>query len=107
MRGLEFRWSDRPGGLVRCHAAFRLMKYLLPIFLCGFVFGCGRTFPNTAQGRLDEAIKNLTAASGEEQRFYALDDAAKESYEVGKIEDARKYARALLTLSQKFQGNWN
>jgi hypothetical protein len=36
-----------------------------------------------------------------------LDDAAKESFEVGKIEDARKYATELLALAQKFQGDWN
>lgn len=36
-----------------------------------------------------------------------MDDAAKESFEVGKIEDARKYATELLALAQKFQGDWN
>lgn len=38
-------------------------------------------------------IKKLAAASHEEERFYTLDDAAKKSFEVGKIEDARKYAK--------------
>ena len=36
-----------------------------------------------------------------------MDDAAKESFEVGNIEDARKYAKELLTLAQKFQNDWN
>ena len=40
-------------------------------------------------------------------RFYALDDAAKQSFETGKIEDARKYATELLALAPNFQGNWN
>ncbi len=35
------------------------------------------------------------------------DDAAKESFEVGKIEDARKYATNLLTLAPKYRGDWN
>jgi len=65
------------------------------------------SFPTTSQGRLDEAIKELATASTERNRFYALDDAAKQSFEVGKIEDARKYAKELLTLAQKFQGDWN
>src|SRR5207245_278418 len=39
--------------------------------------------------------------------FYALNDAAKESFVLGKIEDAQKYAQELMTLLPKFQGNWN
>jgi len=83
------------------------MKYSIPILLCGLLVGCGRSFPTTPQGRLDEATKKLAAASREEERFYALDDAAKQSFEVGKTEDARKYAKDLLTLAQKFQRDWN
>ena len=63
--------------------------------------------PTTSQTRLDKANKELAVASTDENRFYALDDAAKESFEVGKIEDARKYATELLALAQKFQGDWN
>jgi hypothetical protein len=52
-------------------------------------------------------MKELANASSDEKRFYALNDAAKESFEVGKIEDARNYAEELLTLAQKFSGDWN
>jgi hypothetical protein len=83
------------------------MKYYAPILLCILLVGCGRNYPFTAQGRLDAATKKLASASSEEMRFYALDDAAKESFEVGKIEDARKYAKELLALAPKYQGNWN
>ncbi len=52
-------------------------------------------------------MKELDAAKTPEKRFYALSDAAKESFVVGKIEDAQKYASELMTLLPQFQGNWN
>ena len=64
-------------------------------------------YPTTPQGRLDKATKTLASASGEADKFYALNDAAKESFEVGKIEDAQKYSKTLLMLAPKFQGDWN
>jgi hypothetical protein len=64
-------------------------------------------FPWTPQGRLDKAVKALNSASGERERFYALRDAAKQSFEVGKIEDARKHAEELLALAKKFPTDWN
>ena len=83
------------------------MKHLIPILLCALLAGCGRNSSRTPQARLDEAVKIIAAATREEDRFYALNDAAKESVEVGKIEDGRKYARELLMLAQKFQKDWN
>ena len=59
------------------------------------------------QQQYDQAITNLDKATTEEARFYALDHAAKESFVVGKIEDARKYAKELMTLAPKFKENWN
>jgi predicted Zn-dependent protease len=76
------------------------MPVLLPFVL-------GHKFPSTPQAKLDKATKELATASTEENKFYALDDAAKQSFEVGKIDDARKYATELLTLAPKFQSNWN
>lgn len=73
---------------------------ILPLFL---VHGQ----PTTPQGRLDNALKELTATPSGEKRFYALDDAAKESYEAGKVEEARKYATELLTLAPNYKGDWN
>jgi len=61
----------------------------------------------TPQQRLERAKKELVAAKTTEERFYALNDAAKESFVVGKIEDAQKYAQELMTLLPKFQGDWN
>ncbi len=70
-------------------------------------FVTGHKFPTTPQGRLDKATNELAAASTDENRFYALDSAAKESFNVGKIDDAKNYATELLALAPKFQGNWN
>jgi hypothetical protein len=64
-------------------------------------------YPTTPQGRLDRATKTLSAPPSEEERFYALGDAAKESFEIGKVEDAGKYATELLALAPRYQGNWN
>ena len=83
------------------------MKHWIPILLCCLLAGCGRGFPTSPQGRLDKALGKMASASREEERFYALDDAAKQSFEVGNIEDARKYASELLALAQKFQHDWN
>ena len=74
---------------------------LLPLVLLG------KNFPMTAQGRLNKALATLVTASDGQSRFYALNDAAKESFAVGQIEDARKYATELLALAPKFQSNWN
>ena len=79
----------------------------VPILLFFVIWPQAIVIGHTPQGRLNEAAKELTAASTDENRFYALDDVAKESFNVGKIEDARKYATELLALAPRFQGNWN
>src|SRR4051794_22578910 len=83
------------------------MRYIITLSLCSLVLGCGRGVPVTPQQRLQHAMKELKAAKSPETRFYALNDAAKESFVVDKIEDAQKYASELMTLLPQFQGNWN
>ncbi len=83
------------------------MRCIVTFLLCSLLFGCGREIPVTAQQRLDTAAETLAEARTDRDRFYALGDAAKESFVLGKIEDARKYARELLALLPKFPGNWN
>ncbi len=58
-------------------------------------------------GSYDKAIKKLTAATDESDRFYALGDGALWSVDAGKLEDAQRYADELLALSGKFASNWN
>ena len=57
--------------------------------------------------RYDKAMAELNAAKTEANRFYALNDAAKESLNAGKFEDARRYAEELQKLLPKYAGNWN
>jgi hypothetical protein len=83
------------------------MKYVMPFLLCGFLFGCGRGVPVTPQGRLARATNELAKAKTPQERFYALNHAAKESFVAGNTEDARKYANELMTLLPRFPGDWN
>ncbi len=57
--------------------------------------------------RYESAIQILKSAKSEESRFYALDDAAKESFIYGKINDAQKYAEELHFLLPNYKKNWN
>ena len=83
------------------------MRYITTLLMCGLLLGCGQGGPVTPQQRLQRAMTELSAAKTPEERFYALNDAAKDSFVVGQIEDAQKYAQELMTLLPQFQGNWN
>jgi hypothetical protein len=82
------------------------MRYLLLTAVIPF-FGCGPMQPTTPQQRFNTAQDELRTAGSEEERFYALNDAAKEGFVLGKNEEARKHAEELLTLLPKYKGNWN
>ena len=84
-----------------------ILRYITPSLLCSLLVGCGGGLPVTPQQRLDRAIMKLAAAKTQEEKFYALNDAAKESFVVGKVEDARKYAHELMTSLTNFPGDWN
>ena len=60
-----------------------------------------------ADGRADRPRPQAPPPPIAEDRFYALGDAAKESFDEGKIDDARKFAQELLTAVPHFKGNWN
>jgi hypothetical protein len=51
------------------------------------------------QGRFDRTMEQLDAAKSPEQRFYALDDAAKEGFVLGKIDEARQFFVLRLTVT--------
>jgi len=85
----------------------RVRQGLLVILAGVMMAGCERGFPTTPQGRLDRALAELARASDEQERFYALAGAAKESFEVGKAVDARVYAEELLALASRFPKDWN
>jgi hypothetical protein len=79
------------------------MRWIKTLLLCSLLFGCGKQSPEAPQARLGRAISRLNAAKSPETRFYALGDAAKESFVAGKIEDAQKYAQELLTMLPSFR----
>ena len=79
------------------------MRYFTTLLLCSLLLGCGKGGSNTANQRLRPALNKLAAANSPELRFYALGEAAKQSFAAGKLEDARKYAQELMTLLASFR----
>jgi tetratricopeptide (TPR) repeat protein len=68
---------------------------------------CGCDNSVTPAGRLKSATQKLAQAKTDEERFYALNDAAKESFVLGNTEAAGKYASNLLALLPQFPNDWN
>jgi RNA polymerase sigma factor (sigma-70 family) len=91
-----------------------LMAILLGVFLLVSLGinlpGCHARIGNIISQRshhLDRAMADLNKAKTEEQRFYALGNAAKESFAAGNIRDAQKFAEELQALTPKFTNDWN
>jgi len=72
----------------------------------GFL-GCDKVALLTPKGRYAAATNNLAKAQDEQSRFYELGRAAKESFNTGHVEDARKYADELIKLVPKYPKDWN
>jgi hypothetical protein len=83
------------------------MRYMTTLVFLSLLLGCGQRAPVTTPQHVEGETKELAAAKTPEERFYALDDAAKESFNAGKVEDAKKYAQELMALLPKYRGNWN
>jgi hypothetical protein len=71
------------------------------------MLGCERALPLTAEERLKQAVSELASAASKQDRFYALADAAKQSFVVGREADAQRYATELLALAQTLPRDWN
>ncbi len=71
--------------------------------LGGFTLSSG----NFGQQQYQRALLDLKKAKTADQHFYALDGAAKGSFEIGKIEEARNFAEELMALTPKYTNNWN
>jgi hypothetical protein len=85
------------------------MRCLLPLLLGAFLVGCGND-DQTPQARLRRAERKMTLAQTSAERFHSLGEAAKQSFILGKTDDARRYARELLAIlpkhkSEVFYGN--
>jgi tetratricopeptide (TPR) repeat protein len=57
--------------------------------------------------RLDRASRQLANVKTDPERFYRLNEAAKTSFSVGNIEDAKRYAEELRRMLPNFKGDWN
>ena len=83
----------------------RLPAVILVLATSGcFLFG---THPTTWEGRYQKALDELEAAQTDIGRFYAINDAAKAAFEVGKIEKAQAHAQEALDLASRFHDDWN
>jgi hypothetical protein len=84
------------------------MRIVTIIILCTTLLaGCDYFESTTASGRLNRALRELSVARTDEERFYALDDAAKESIVLGHSKEAEGYANELLALASQYRKNWN
>jgi hypothetical protein len=81
------------------------MRWIKMLLLCSLLAGCGKGSPDAPRQRLDRAMARLAAADMPEKRFYALGDAAKESFVAGKTGDAQKYAQELLQMLPNYRDN--
>lgn len=93
-------------GLIGLCANFLLFAaaFVVPLLIAQSM---GKSYPETPESRLEKATNTVASAPSEAEKFYALDDAAKQSFVTGKIEDAHNYATELLTLAPKYRADWN
>jgi hypothetical protein len=77
------------------------------LLLCGLLFGCGQKAKENGafKERFEIAMTRVSTADTPEKRFYALGDAAKGCFAVGKFAEAQKYAEELMTLLPNFKDN--
>jgi hypothetical protein len=93
------------GGIVIGSILFIAAVFCLPKFLGGSFPSL--SFQDISRHNYRLAMNNLKTAKTGEQRFYALDAAAKESFVAGKIEESRSYAQELMMLLPKYKSDWN
>lgn len=80
-----------------------MLKRFLPLLGTVACFASG-SFPTTWEGRYGKAAAELNEAQDDLNRFYALRDAAKAAFEVGKTDEARQHAQSALDLAPRFPG---
>jgi len=94
-------------------AAFILGIVALPIILIITIRISPETIPNLIKATIgssvtkDRGVAGLTKAKTEEGRFYALGDAAKQSFQEADYANAKAYAMELATRAPKYKENWN
>jgi hypothetical protein len=79
----------------------------LGIFLCLTGLLAYKNYAYTKLPDFDKSQIELENAKTELDRFYALNDAAKKSFESKEYKMAEQYAAELLSLAQKYSNDWN
>jgi hypothetical protein len=83
------------------------MSFFTILLFCCLLLGGTRQLEAQPSAKYRQAAFILAEAKTPEARFYALNDIAKESFNEGKLADAKKYADELITLLPQYQKNWN
>jgi hypothetical protein len=71
------------------------------------VYAAMSRLPTTPESRLEHALGQIHEARSDTDKFYALRDAAKQSFIAGQIDEARNFASELLRLAPQFVRDWN
>jgi tetratricopeptide (TPR) repeat protein len=83
------------------------MRSSTVLLLCLSLVAVTASSATSPQERYDSAKKKLAAATTAPERFHALDRAAKESFNIGKFDEASKYATELLSSAPNYSTDWN
>ena len=84
-----------------------MRKSIFLILSCVSLLACQGIPPITPTQRYNAAVTKLKDATNEETRFYALNDASKQAFILGKTFEARQYALTLLEMAPRFSKDWN
>lgn len=77
------------------------------IFIGILTFSAYRNYSYITLSDFEKSQIELKKADSEIERFYALNDAAKKSFEAKDYDKARSYAQELLLLAQSHKKDWN
>lgn len=83
------------------------MRILVLTALSLSLFGCSHKPLTPDEERFHDAVADLRHARSDDDRFYALNAAAKKGFVLGKTPQAKQYAEQLLELAPKYRWNWN
>ena len=87
---------------MRCCAFIAVLAVAL---VCGSHATAG-TRPRTWEGRYQASVETLASAKSDADRFYGLREAAKAAFEVGRLDEARRYADELLASAERLPKDW-
>lgn len=84
-------------------------RFVFPllIFLCFIGMWAFKNYTYTRLPDNEKAEIELKNAKDEQTRFYALNDAAKKSFEAKDYKKAEQYSNELLNLAKKYPKDWN